>query len=148
MLGYLHRPEETAQTIREGWLYTGDGGYMDSDGYVYIVDRFKDVINVGGWNVFSTEVEQAIAAHPAVAAVAVIGIPDDRPGEKVHAVIVLKRGRTASEDDIRRHCEPLIAWKTPASCAFVDALPLSETGKVLKRELREPYWAGMDRQVN
>ncbi|MFG2003646.1 AMP-binding protein [Spirillospora sp. NPDC048911] len=148
MLGYLNKPEETARTVRDGWLHTGDGGYLDDDGYLFIVDRIKDVINVDGWNVFSTEVEQAIAAHPAVAAVAVIGIPDDKPGEKVHAVIVLKHGRTASAADIRRHCEPLIAWKTPTSCQFVDALPLSTTGKVLKRELREPFWAGMDRRVN
>jgi acyl-CoA synthetase (AMP-forming)/AMP-acid ligase II len=148
MLGYLNKPEETARTVRDGWVHTGDGGYLDEDGYLFIVDRIKDVINVDGWNVFSTEVEQAIAAHPAVAAVAVIGIPDDKPGEKVHAVIVLKHGRTASEEDIRRHCEPLIAWKTPTSYEFVAALPLSTTGKVLKRELRKPYWAGMDRQVN
>ncbi|MBO2452823.1 AMP-binding protein [Actinomadura barringtoniae] len=148
MLGYLNKPEETARTIRDGWVHTGDGGYMDEDGYIYIVDRIKDVINVDGWNVYSTEVEQAIAAHPAVAAVAVIGIPDDKPGEKVHAVIVLKHGRTASAEDIRRHCEPLIAWKTPTSYEFVAALPLSTTGKVLKRELREPHWKGMDRRVN
>ncbi|WP_026414525.1 AMP-binding protein [Actinomadura oligospora] len=148
MLGYLNKPEETARTIRNGWLHTGDGGYLDEDGYLFIVDRFKDVINVDGWNVYSTEVEQAIAGHPDVAAVAVIGIPDDKPGERVHAVIVLKHGRTADERDIRRHCEPLIAWKTPTSYEFVDALPLSTTGKVLKRRLREPYWEGMDRRVN
>ncbi|RSN70996.1 class I adenylate-forming enzyme family protein [Actinomadura sp. WAC 06369] len=148
MLGYLSKPEETARTVRDGWLHTGDGGYMDEDGYLYIVDRIKDVINVDGWNVYSTEVEQAVASHPAVAAVAVIGVPDDKPGEKVHAVIVLKHGRTASAEDIRRHCEPLIAWKTPTGYEFVDALPLSNTGKVLKRELRKPHWAGRDRQVN
>ncbi|MEU8122032.1 AMP-binding protein [Spirillospora sp. NPDC049024] len=148
MLGYLNKPEETARTLRDGWVHTGDGGYLDEDGYLHIVDRIKDVINVDGWNVYSTEVEQAVASHPAVAAVAVIGIPDDKPGEKVHAVVVLKHGRAASEDELRRHCEPLIAWKTPTSYEFVDALPLSTTGKVLKRELRKPYWAGMDRQVN
>jgi acyl-CoA synthetase (AMP-forming)/AMP-acid ligase II len=149
MLGYWNRPDETALALRNGWMHTGDGAYMDADGYVYIVDRLKDMIITGGENVYSTEVENAVAGHPSVASCAVIGVPDPKWGERVHAVIVLRPGCMADVGEIRDHCETLIAgYKAPRSCDFVDALPVSPAGKVLKHELRKPYWEGAERQVN
>jgi acyl-CoA synthetase (AMP-forming)/AMP-acid ligase II len=149
MLGYWNKPEETAAALRDGWMHTGDGAYMDDEGYIYIVDRLKDMIVSGGENVYSTEVENAIAKHPAVAACAVIGVPDDHWGERVHAVVVLKAGAQASEQELSDHVKALIAaYKAPRSVEFVDALPVSGAGKVLKRELRKKYWADADRQVH
>jgi acyl-CoA synthetase (AMP-forming)/AMP-acid ligase II len=149
MLGYWNRPEETAEALRGGWMHTGDAGSMDDEGYVHIVDRLKDMIITGGSNVYSAEVENAVGSHPAVAACAVIGVPDARRGERVHAVIVLEAGQTVTAEEVRAHCETLIAaYKAPGSCEFVRALPLSPAGKVLKHELRRPYWEGMDRQVH
>ncbi|GII59179.1 fatty-acid--CoA ligase [Planotetraspora thailandica] len=148
MLGYWGRPEESAATVREGWMHTGDCGYLDEHGYLYIIDRIKDMIITGGENVYSAEVENIIAQHPAVASCAVIGVPDAQWGERVHAVIVLRPGATATAEDIRTHVKNHIAdYKAPRSCEFLDALPVSGAGKVLKRELREPYWAGTDRTV-
>ena len=138
--GYWHKPEETAAAIRDGWMHTGDGGRMDEHGYVYIVDRIKDMIVTGGENVYSTEVENAVAQHPAVQAVAVIGLPDPQWGECVHAVVVLRPGEQASAEEIREHTKSLIAgYKAPRTVNFVDALPVSGAGKVLKRELRLLY---------
>ncbi|MDD2058175.1 long-chain fatty acid--CoA ligase [Pseudomonas sp. GD03860] len=149
MLGYWNKPEETAQALRGGWMHTGDGAYMDKDGYIYIVDRFKDMIVSGGENVYSGEVESAIASHPAVAACAVIGIPCAQWGEAVHAVIVLKTDALAREADIIEHCRRQIAsYKAPKTVEFRAGLPLSGAGKVLKRELREPFWGGKDRGVS
>jgi acyl-CoA synthetase (AMP-forming)/AMP-acid ligase II len=149
MLGYWNRPEETAEALGGGWMHTGDAGHMDEDGYVYLVDRLKDMIITAGSNVYSTEVENALGSHPAVAACAVIGVPDAGSGERVHAVVVLGPGRTADADELRRHCATLIAgYKVPGSFEFVDALPLAPAGKVLKQELRRPYWEGMDRQIH
>ncbi|SEL79582.1 acyl-CoA synthetase [Streptacidiphilus jiangxiensis] len=137
MLGYWNRPEETAAVLRDGWMHTGDGASMDQDGYVFVADRIKDMIISGGENVYSAEVENALALHPAVAACAVVGLPDARWGERVHAVVVLRPGATAGEDDLRAHTRELIAgYKVPRSVEFTDALPLSGAGKVLKRELR------------
>jgi acyl-CoA synthetase (AMP-forming)/AMP-acid ligase II len=137
MLGYWHKPRETAEALRGGWLHTGDAGYLDDDGYLYIVDRLKDMIISGGENVYSAEVEDAIGSHPAVAACAVIGVPDAEWGERVHAVVVLKPERAARPAEIGDHCRRLIAgYKVPRSWEFVDALPVSPAGKVLKRELR------------
>jgi long-chain acyl-CoA synthetase len=122
---------------------------MDDDGYIYIVDRFKDMIVSGGENVYSGEVESAISSHPAVAACAVIGIPCVQWGEAVHAVIVLKPDHEAAGAAIIEHCRRQIAgYKTPKSVEFRTALPLSGAGKVLKRDLREPFWAGKDRGVS
>ena len=149
MLGYWNKPELTAQTLRGGWLHTGDAGYLDDKGYLFVVDRIKDMIVTGGDNVYSTEVENALAGHPAVASCAVIAVPDDALGERVHAVIVLKPGAMTDLESLQNHCEALIAsGKKPRSCEFVAALPLSPAGKPLKRELREPHWAGMRRRVN
>jgi acyl-CoA synthetase (AMP-forming)/AMP-acid ligase II len=137
MLGYWDKPSETAEALRAGWLHTGDAGYMDDNGYLYIVDRLKDMIISGGENVYSAEVENAIGSHPAVAACAVIGLPDDEWGERVHAVVVPHVGHTATAQAIEEHCRQLIAgYKVPRSWSFVDALPVSPAGKVLKRELR------------
>ena len=149
MSGYWNRPRETVEALRGGWLHTGDAGYMDDDGYVYLVDRVKDMIVSGGENVYSAEVENAIASHPAVASCAVIAVPDPAWGERVHAVVVLRPGHTASAEEIREHCKTLIAaYKAPRSCEFADRLPLSAAGKVLKRELRKPYWRNASRDVH
>jgi acyl-CoA synthetase (AMP-forming)/AMP-acid ligase II len=149
MLGYWNRPEDTAEAVRDGWMHTGDGGRMDQNGYVFIVDRIKDMIITGGENVYSAEVENALASHPAVAACAVIGVPDPDWGERVHAVVVLLPGRTATADEIRTHCKTLIAgYKAPRTVDFVDALPMSGAGKILKRELRKRYWDGSENQVS
>jgi acyl-CoA synthetase (AMP-forming)/AMP-acid ligase II len=137
MLGYWKRPEETAQALRGGWMHTGDIGHMGADGYLTVVDRLKDMIITGGENVYSAEVENIVAMHPAVAAVAVIGVPDAHWGERVHAVIVLRRDCTADGEAIRAHCRPLLAaYKIPRTVAFAEALPLSAAGKVLKPALR------------
>jgi acyl-CoA synthetase (AMP-forming)/AMP-acid ligase II len=150
MLGYWNMPEETAARLRDGWVYTGDVGRMDEDGFLYVVDREADVIISGGENVYTTEVENACAAHPAVSQCAVIGIPDEKLGEAVHAIVILKDGHHASAEDLVAHCRRVIAgYKCPRSVEFrVGPLPLSALGKVLKRELRNPFWEGRSRQVN
>src|ERR1035437_431767 len=153
MQGYWNKPAETASAMRDGWMHTGDAGYLDVDGYLYIVDRFKDMIVTGGENVYSVEVEveveNAIASHPAVAQCAVIGIPDERWGESVHAFVVMHPGAAAEVEDIREHTMGLIAgYKAPRSVEVVPALPVSGAGKILKRELREKYWDGTDRDVH
>jgi acyl-CoA synthetase (AMP-forming)/AMP-acid ligase II len=149
MQGYWGKPAETAAAVVDGWMHTGDGGRMDEKGYVFVVDRIKDMIVSGGENVYSAEVESAITTHPAVAACAVIGVPDDEWGERVHAVVVLQPSATLELDELREHCKERIAgYKSPRSLEVVDALPVSGAGKVLKRELRERYWQGTDRAVN
>ena len=149
MLGYWNKPEETAAAVIDGWMHTGDGGRMDDAGYVFVVDRIKDMIVSGGENVYSAEVENALCQHPAIAACAVIGVPDDEWGERVHAVVVLQPGATLELDDLREHTKKLIAgYKAPRSIELVDALPLSGAGKVLKRELRAQHWRDADRAVN
>ncbi|GAA2399595.1 long-chain-fatty-acid--CoA ligase [Mycolicibacterium llatzerense] len=149
MLGYWDRPEDTEAAIVDGWMHTGDGGRMDENGYVFIVDRIKDMIITGGENVYSAEVENALAKHPAVASCAVIGVPDPQWGERVHAVVVLLPGRTTTENELREHCKTLIAnYKIPRSTEFVDALPLSGAGKILKRELRKKFWEDTAPQVS
>ena len=149
MLGYWNQPGQTEAVLRDGWMHTGDGAYLDEDGFLFIVDRVKDMIVSGGENVYSAEVENALAQHTAVAACAVIGIPDARWGETVHAVIVRRPGAdAASVEDIQGHCRELIAaYKCPRSIEFRDALPMSGAGKVLKTVLREPWWAEQARLV-
>ncbi|MGW6454954.1 acyl-CoA synthetase [Streptomyces sp. NPDC055078] len=148
MLGYWRKPEETAHALRGGWMHTGDAGYLDDHGYLFVVDRLKDMIVTGGENVYSAEVENALSRHPGVAACAVIGVPDPDWGERVHAVVVLKPGARATAEDLRAHCKTLIAgYKAPRTAEFRDALPLSPAGKILKRELRKPYWDGADRSI-
>jgi len=149
MSGYWNRPDETADAFRGGWYHTGDAGRMDAGGYIYLVDRVKDMIVSGGENVYSVEVENAIASHEAVAQVAVIGIPDDTWGEAVHAVVVLKPGMTATPDELKAWARERIAgFKVPKSIELRDQpLPLSGAMKILKRELRAPYWEGRERAV-
>jgi acyl-CoA synthetase (AMP-forming)/AMP-acid ligase II len=149
MMGYWKRPEETAHALRNGWMHTGDGGYMDEDGFVFLVDRLKDMIISGGENVYCGEVEGALSKHPAVGQPAVIGIPDKKWGETVHAFIILKPGCTATQEEIIAHCHELIAgYKCPRSVAFVDALPLSGAGKIQKNVLREPFWKDCGRGIH
>ncbi|MCW2571445.1 MAG: fatty-acid--CoA ligase [Frankiales bacterium] len=150
MSEYWRRPEETAEAFRGGWYHSGDAGYLDAEGFLYLVDRTKDMIVSGGENVYSTEVEQAVASHPAVAQVAVIGIPDDVWGEAVHAIVVLDPDADASAEALIEHTRGLIAgYKVPKSVEFrTEPLPLSGAMKVLKRELRAPYWEGRTRSVN
>ena len=149
MLGYWNDPEATAEVLRGGWAHTGDVGYLDEAGYVYVVDRVKDTIVVGGDNVHSAEVENALASHPDVAACAVIAVPDGDAGERVHAVVVAHSGASPDIEELRTHCASLIAgFKIPTEWEFVEVLPTSPTGKVLKRELRKPHWEGRERQVN
>lgn len=145
MKGYHNRPDATAEAITEdGWFRTGDIGRVDDDGYVFVEDRLKDMIISGGENIYSIEVEQVLAEHPAVADVAVIGVPDDKWGEVVKAVVSLE-GEATAEEIIAFARERLAAYKCPKTIDFADELPRNPTGKILKKELRKPYWEGRDR---
>jgi fatty-acyl-CoA synthase len=149
MEGYWEQPGETAQAIRDGWFHTGDGGYLDADGYLHISDRKKDVIITGGENVSSIEVEDALFAHPAVAEAAVIGVPDEKWGETVKALVVLAPGAQATERELIDHCrERLAHYKCPTSVEIREELYRTATGKLQKFKLRAPYWEGRERQVN
>ena len=150
MVGYWRLDEATASTVGpDGWLRTGDAGYLDEDGYLYIHDRVKDMIISGAENIYPAEVESAIYGHPAVAEVAVVGVPDDKWGEAVKAMVVLKPGAEADPAGIIAFARTRIAaFKAPKSIDFIEALPRNASGKILRRELRAPYWEGRDRQVN
>ena len=150
MMGYWNKPEETAAALQDGWVFTGDAGYLDADGYLFIVDRVKDMVVTGGENVFTTEVENAVISHEAVRDVAVIGVPHPEWGEAVHAIVILHPGNAVTEAELVSHCRERIAgYKLPKSFTFRDEpLPLSGAGKVLKTELRKPFWEGLDRRVN
>jgi len=150
MLGYWNLPEITAEALRGGWLHTGDGGRLDEEGMLFIVDRVKDMIVSGGENVYSAETEQAVYQHPAVAECAVIGIPHETWGEQVHAIVVLKPGQELTGQELIDHCKNLIAgFKCPRSVTFrEEPLPLSGAGKILKKDLRAPYWEGQERSVS
>jgi long-chain acyl-CoA synthetase len=138
MKGYLGRPEETAETFRNGWLHTGDLGYVDEEGYLFIVDRSKDLIIRGGYNVYPREVEEVLYGHPAVAEAAVIGAPDERMGEEIVAVLALKPGGTVTADELTAFCKDrLAAYKYPREFRFMDVLPKGPSGKILKTELRQ-----------
>jgi acyl-CoA synthetase (AMP-forming)/AMP-acid ligase II len=140
--GYWNQPEATAAVMRDGWYRTGDAGFRDKDGLLYIVDRVKDMIITGGENVYSAEVEQALARHPAVKQCAVIGLPDPKWGEKVTAVVIPCPGVAASPEELIAHCRGLIAgYKVPKEVRFVEALPMTATGKILKRAVREQVLA-------
>jgi long-chain acyl-CoA synthetase len=147
MMGYWNKPEQTAAALVDGWYRTGDLGYMDENGYLYLVDRAKDMIVSGGEDVYSTEVEDVLYKHPAVQEAAVFGIPDARWGEAVHAVVVLRAA--AAADDLLGHCRTTLAdYKVPKRIELRDEpLPKSGAGKVLKRELRAPYWEGRETNV-
>lgn len=148
MKGYLNQPELTAKTLRAGWCNSGDMGTWDQDGCFYVVDRKKDMIVSGGENIFSAVVEEALYKHPAVKECAVIGVPHEVWGETVKAVVVLKEGMSATEDEIIAVCkENLASYMKPTSVDFIDELPKAPTGKILKKDLRERYWAEADRRV-
>ena len=147
--GYWDQPEETGRALKNGWFHTGDGGVIGDDGYLTIQDRKKDVIITGGENVSSIEVEDAIFSHPDVAEVAVIGVPDEKWGETIKALVVLAEGEDATEADLIAHCKARLAgYKAPTSVEFRDELARTATGKLQKFKLRKPYWEGRDRQVN
>jgi acyl-CoA synthetase (AMP-forming)/AMP-acid ligase II len=148
MVEYWRKPEDTREVMGEGWLHTGDMGYYDQQGYIYIVDRKKDMIISGGENIYPREIEEVLYQHPAVAEAAVIGIPDETWVERVHALVVLKDGRDATGDEIIEFCRRQLArYKAPKSVEFVDALPKNPQGKILKREIRQKYWKGLERKI-
>jgi long-chain acyl-CoA synthetase len=149
MKGYWKKADESAYGLRDGWLHTGDLATIDEEYFIYIVDRAKDMIVSGGENVYSVEVENALYKNPAVLEAAVIGVPDDKWGERVHAVVVFKPDMSATEDELMETCrEHIGGYKLPRSFEFVDALPKSGAGKILKRTLREKYWQDKNRRVN
>lgn len=149
MLGYHGRPEATSETLRDGWVHTGDAGYLDEEGYVFVSDRIKDMILVAGENVYPAEIESVLQGHPDVAEVAVIGIPDERWGESVHAIVVPVGDRPPAPAELIDHARGRLAdFKLPHSVAFAESLPRTPSGKLQKAKLRAPFWEGRDRQVN
>jgi len=147
--GYWQQPDATADALDGGWFHTGDGGSIDDEGYLSISDRKKDVIITGGENVSSIEVEDCLYSLPGIAECAVIGVPDDKWGETIKAIVVPAPGVEVDEAAVIAHCKQKMAgYKAPTSVDFVDAIPRTATGKVQKFKLREPYWSGRDRQVN
>ena len=147
MRGYWNRPEASEEALRGGWMHTGDAGIVDDDGYLFIQDRVKDMIVSGGENIYPREIEDVLFEHPGVADAAVIGIPDEKWGETVKAIVV-KKDENLTADDLLEHCRgKLGGYKQPRSVDFIDELPRNPTGKVLKKDLREPYWKGHDRRV-
>ena len=149
MSGYWNLPDESTAALKGGWMHTGDAGRLDDDGYIYIQDRLKDMIVSGGENVYPAIVEAALFAHPAVADVAVIGVPDEQWGETVKAVVVVREGESVSDEELMEFCSgKLGGFERPRSVDFIEAIPRNASGKVLKRELRDPYWEGRDRQVS
>jgi acyl-CoA synthetase (AMP-forming)/AMP-acid ligase II len=148
MRGYYKQPDKTAETVIDGWLHTGDMGHLDADGFLHITDRKRDVIISGGFNVYPGEIEQVLWTHPAVLDCAVIGVPDEQWGEAVKAVVELKPGGQAGADELIALCrERLGGIKAPKSVDFVTQLPRSPVGKVLKKDLREPYWKNAGRRI-
>jgi fatty-acyl-CoA synthase len=149
MKGYWNRADATAEAVcPEGWFRSGDAGFFDEDGYLFIHDRVKDMIVSGGENIYPAEVENALFSHPDVADAAVIGVPDAKWGEAVKAIVVLRPGAPPDPAGVIAHCRPLIAgYKIPKSVDFIEALPRNPSGKVLRRELRAPYWQGQGRNV-
>lgn len=150
MKGYWNKPEETAEaTTPDGWFKTGDAGYCDDEGYVFLTDRIKDMIVSGGENIYPIEVENVLAAHPAVADIAVIGVPDARWGETVKAIVVLREGHSTTSGELISFARQRLAgFKCPSSIDFTSELPRNPSGKLLKRELREPYWEGHERRIH
>jgi long-chain acyl-CoA synthetase len=147
--GYWEKPAETQAALQDGWYVSGDLGYLDEEGFLFLVDRSKDMIVTGGENVYSAEVEEALYRHPAVAEAAVIAIPHERWGEAVHAVVTVASETTLSVEELTTHCSTLIAgYKVPKSMDIrVDPLPRTAVGKILKRDLREPFWEGRETRI-
>jgi acyl-CoA synthetase (AMP-forming)/AMP-acid ligase II len=148
MEGYLHRPDATAKALRDGWLYTGDLARVDEGGLVFLVDRRNDLIISGGENIYPIEIEHVISAHPDVLDVAVIGVPDDKWGEAVKAVVSLRPGASSDEQSIQQWCRSRLGgFKVPKTVDRVDVVPRNASGKLLKKQLRDPYWAGRERHI-
>jgi acyl-CoA synthetase (AMP-forming)/AMP-acid ligase II len=148
MKSYWRRTEATADAIKDGWMHTGDAAYRDADGYIFIYDRVNDMIVSGGENIYPAEVENAIFGHPDVADVAVIGVPDDKWGETVKAIVIVKPGASQNADGIIAWARERVAgYKVPKSVDVVTAIPRNASGKILRRELRKPYWEGRERMV-
>jgi acyl-CoA synthetase (AMP-forming)/AMP-acid ligase II len=148
MKGYWRNPEATAETLKNGWLHTGDMGYLDERGYLFIMDRSKDMVISGGENIYPREIEEVLIRHPAVREVAVIGVPDAQWGEAIKAVVSFVEGKSVDQDDLISFCMDHIAsYKKPKSVDFVDELPKNNYGKILKREFRAKYWEGQKRKV-
>jgi len=146
---YWKKPEETAETFKNGWFHTGDMGRMDEEGYIYILDRKKDVIISGAENISAREVEEVIYTHPAVQECAVIGVPSEKWGEEVKALVVPRQGMTFTPEEIIEYCQDKMAgYKRPRSAEVWQELPKNPSGKILKKELRERYWIGEKRRVN
>jgi acyl-CoA synthetase (AMP-forming)/AMP-acid ligase II len=146
---YWNLPEETEKSIKDGWLYTGDLAVIDEEGYVNIVDRKKDMILTGGENVYSTEVEHVLYMHPAILEAAVVGVPDKKWGEAVKALVVIKPGLEASEDEIKDFCrKDLAGFKVPKSVEFIGELPKTGSGKIAKKDIRDRYWEGYAARVH
>ena len=146
--GYWNNPQATAETVRDGWVHTGDVGWMDEEGYLYLVDRKKDVIISGGENIYAREVEDVLNGHPAVAEAAVVGVPDEEWGESVKAFVALKPGMRATGEEIIQFCkERLSSYKKPKSVDFLGELPRTAASKISKKDLRDPYWAGRARKI-
>jgi len=149
MQGYWKNPEASAEALRGGFIHTGDLATMDEDGYIFLVDRKKDIIISGGYNIYAREVEDVLHSHPAVLEAAVIGVPDEAWGEAVKAIVVLREGMTVTEDDIIKFTkERLASFKKPKSVEFVQTLPRTSVGKISKKELRAPFWVGQERAIH
>jgi acyl-CoA synthetase (AMP-forming)/AMP-acid ligase II len=149
MMGYWKNPELSAQAIRDGWYHTGDMGYIDEDGYLFLVDRKADMIVTGGENVYPKEVEDVLYEHPAVAMAAVVSAPDKKWGERVQAVVVLKPGQTVKEEELIAHCKSRLAgYKCPKAIGFRDSLPTTAVGKVLRKDIKKTFWQGYERTIN
>jgi acyl-CoA synthetase (AMP-forming)/AMP-acid ligase II len=149
MIGYYKNPDATAEVSAHGWHHTGDLAYQDAEGFFHIVDRIKDMVISGGFNIYSAEVEAGILAHPAVKDCAVIGVPDAKWGEALKAFVELKPGETVTEPELLGFCrDKLGGMKTPKTLHIIDAIPRSATGKILKRDLRAAYWEGSGRMVS
>ena len=149
MTRYFNRPEETDETLKKGWIYTGDIAKMDDEGYIFLVDRKNDMIITGGLNVFPGEVEQVLYRHPEVVEASAFGIPDEQWGESIIAAVALKPGSKVTEEKMIDFCKQHLAqFKVPKKVSFHDSLPKSSAGKILRRELRAPYWKGYERAIH
>jgi len=148
MISYWKLPLATEETLQDGWIHTGDAGYLDEDGYAFLRDRLKDMVITGGENVYPAEVENVLGAHPSILEVAVIGIPDEKYGEALLAIAALKQGASLTQDELLEFSREKIAgYKIPRALKIVDALPRNASGKILKTALRDPYWAGRGRSI-
>lgn len=148
MQSYYNMPSETAKNLTDGWVHTGDAGYVDAEGYIYLKDRMKDMVVSGGENIYPVEVENALAHHPVIADVAVIGVPDTQFGEALLAFVVLKPGGSLELEEMIEFCRDKIAgYKIPRQLELIQDMPRNPSGKILKKELRKPFWEGIDRNI-